>query len=303
MKQSYFKQEGLWLKGNLHSHTTVSDGVYEPEEMVKDYAEHRYDFISMTDHNVFVPHLDLEKEGLLLLTGVEHDLAYSRTKCIHVVGTGKAGQTETGYLCKKYPPEELTDQQLIDLMAMDGQFVALAHPIWSRMEPEEVAALDGFHAIEVFNNGCENLCHAGHAEVYWDMLLRRGKKVFGTATDDTHKKHDAFGGWVCVKAKENTHEAIMEALFAGQFYASSGPEIEDFGMDGDQVYVSCSPCREVHFVTWPPRGQSQFSKDQESITDAVYTLKGGEHYLRIECIDHNGRVAWSNPIFFDSREG
>jgi len=303
MKQSYFSQEGLWLKGNLHSHTTVSDGVYEPEEMAKDYADHRYDFISMTDHNVFVPHPELEQNGLLLLTGVEHDLAYSRTKCIHVVGTGKAGQTETGYLCKKYPPDELTDQQLIDLMAADGQFVALAHPIWSRMEPEEVAALEGFHAIEVFNSGCENLCHAGHAEVYWDMLLRRGKKVYGTATDDTHKKHDAFGGWVWVKAKENTHEAILEALFAGQFYASSGPEILDFGMDGDQVYVSCSPCREVHFVTWPPRGQSQFAKEQESLTEAVYTLKGGEYYLRIECIDHNGRVAWSNPIFFDSREG
>ena len=99
MKQSYFSQEGLWLKGNLHSHTTVSDGVYEPKEMARDYAEHRYDFISMTDHNVFVPHQELEKEGLLLLTGVEHDLAYSRTKCIHVVGTGKAGQTETSYPC------------------------------------------------------------------------------------------------------------------------------------------------------------------------------------------------------------
>lgn len=303
MKQSYFSHEGLWLKGNLHSHTTVSDGVYTPEEMAADYAAHGYDFISMTDHNVFVPHPELEENGLLILTGVEHDLAYSRTKCIHVVGTGQAGQTQTGYECRKYAPEELTDQGLIDRMEKDGQFVALAHPIWSRMEPEEVAALSRFHAIEVYNNGCENLCHAGHGEVYWDMLLRRGQKIYGTASDDTHKKHDAFGGWIQVKAKEHSHHAILEALFAGQFYASSGPEILDFGMEDDQVYVSCSDCREIHFISYPPRGQSQFAAEGETLTEGIYTRKGGEAYIRIECIDHAGRVAWTNPIFFDTRKG
>ncbi|MBP3684918.1 MAG: CehA/McbA family metallohydrolase [Oscillospiraceae bacterium] len=303
MRRSYFVAEGQWLKGNLHSHTTVSDGVYTPEEMAADYAARDYDFISMTDHNVFVPHPELEGEGLLMLTGVEHDLAYSRTKCIHVVGTGRADQTKTGYDCRKYPPEELTDQQLIDLMADDGQFVALAHPIWSRMEPEEVAALVNFHAIEVFNNGCENLCHAGHGEVYWDMLLRRGHKVYGTASDDTHRKHDAFGGWVMVKAKEKNNASILEALFSGQFYASSGPEILDFGLDGDRVYVTCSSCREIHFVSYPPRGQSQFAPEGGTLTEGTYTLKGGEHYIRIECIDHAGRAAWTNPIFFDARKG
>lgn len=299
MKQSYFVPEGVWLKGNLHSHTTVSDGVYDPREMAEDYAAHGYHFISMTDHNVFVEHHDLETAGLLVLTGVEHDLAYSRTKCTHVVGTGRAGQTETGYECRKYEPGELTDQELIDLMAKDGQFVVLAHPIWSRMEPEEVAPLKNFHAIEVYNHGCENLCHAGHGEVYWDLLLRRGLRLYATASDDTHKKHDAFGGWVMVRAKEASHQAVIDALFAGQFYASSGPEIHDFGLDGDQVYVSCSDCREVHFISYPPRGNSQFAAKDEVITDAVYTRKGGETYIRVEVIDHNGKAAWTNPIYFD----
>lgn len=303
MKKSYFAQKGIWLKGNLHSHTTVSDGVYTPEEMAIDYAKHGYDFISMTDHNVFVPHPDLEKDGLLHLTGVEMDLAYSRTKCTHVVGTGMPDKAQPDYCCRKYAPGELTDQQLIDLMVTDGQFVVLAHPIWSRMEPEEVAALKDFHAVEVFNNGCENICHAGHAEVYWDLLLRRGLKVYGTASDDTHKKYDAFGGWIWVKAENRTQEAIVNALFEGQFYSSSGPEIYDFGVDGECVYVECSPCRELHFVSWPPRGQSQFAEAGDFLNGGVYKLKGGEKYLRIECIDHSGRVAWTNPFFFDSGKG
>ena len=299
MKQSYFGKDGVWLKGNLHSHTTVSDGVYTPEEMAADYRAHGYDFISMTDHNVFVPHPELEKDGLLLMTGVEQDIAYSRHKCIHVVGTGQAGKTETDYPCRKYSAEELTDQELIDLMAKDGQFVVIAHPVWSRMEPEELSVLKGFHAIEVYNKGAEHLCRAGIADVYWDMLLRRGYKIFGMASDDTHKKFDAFGGWICVKAKEKSHAAILEALFDGQFYASSGPEILDFGLDGDKAYISCSGCREIHFVTWPPRGASQFAFDRDPLTEGVYTLKGGEKYLRIECVDDNGRAAWTNPIFFD----
>ena len=145
----------------------------------------------------------------------------------------------------------------------------------------------------------EHLCRAGRADIYWDLLLRRGYKVFGTASDDTHKKFDAFGGWIWVKAKERSHAAIMEALFAGQFYASSGPKILDFGLDGDQVYISCSDCREIHFVTWPPRGASRFAQAGESLTEGSYSLKGGEKYLRLECVDHAGRVAWTNPIFFD----
>ena len=147
MKCSYFDSEGLWLKGNLHSHTTVSDGVYEPAEMAMDYRAHGYDFISMTDHNVFVSHTISEVEDLLLLPGVEHDLAYSRFNCIHVVGTGAAGKSETDYPCRKYAPEEMTDQELIDMMAADGQYVVLAHPCWSRMEPEEIALGELIHAV------------------------------------------------------------------------------------------------------------------------------------------------------------
>lgn len=298
MKESYFSADGLWLKGNLHSHTTVSDGVLTPPEIVEAYSQHGYDFLSMTDHNLYVEHTNFNGE-LILLTGVEHDLTYSKHKCIHVVGTGSSLHKETDYPCRKYLPDELSDQELIDLMRNDGQFVVLAHPIWSRMEPEEVRALGGFHAIEAYNNGSENLCHAGHAEAYWDMLLRSGMKVYATASDDTHKPWDMFGGWVCVKAASRTYESIIEALFAGQFYASSGPEIKDFGTDGDNVYLSCSDCREVHFVSYPSRGKSFFAKNGESINEAVYTRKGGEKYVRAECIDFTGHAAWTNPIFFE----
>ena len=108
MKKSYFPEEGLWLKGNLHSHSTVSDGLFTPLEMARMYADH-----SMTDHNVLVPHSELPEEEIILLTGLEHDIEYSADKCTHVVGNCAAGKDKTDYLCKRYFADELTDQQMV----------------------------------------------------------------------------------------------------------------------------------------------------------------------------------------------
>ncbi len=301
MKKSYFPVDGVWLKGNIHSHSTVSDGLFTPKELAELYHTHGYAFLSMTDHNIFVPHNELPEDEIILLTGVEHDLEYSQDKCTHVVGLGAAGKKETAYLCKQYSAGELTDQRLIELMRTDGQFISLAHPVWSRMKSDEILQLKGFHAIEVFNNGTEHLCHGGNAEVWWDMLLRQGKRVFATAVDDVHVADDLFGGWIWVKAAERSRDAILDALFQGTYYSSTGPEIYDFGLDGKNVYVSCSACREIHFVTYAPRGRSLFAEPDGVLKEACYTLTGRESYVRVVCVDHHGHSAWSNPIFFDTR--
>ena len=119
--------------------------------------------------------------------------------------------------------------------------------------------------------------------------------------DDAHVPDDLFGGWIWVKAASRTKEAVLDALFQGAFYASSGPVIHDFGMDGDCVYVSCSDCREIHFVTYAPRGKSFFAGAGRPLTEASHRLTGKETYVRVACVDKNGHSAWSNPIFFDGR--
>ena len=210
-----------------------------------------------------------------------------------------AGREATAYPCRRYSALELTDQDLVNLMVRDGQFVSLAHPVWSRMEPHEILALKGFHAIEVFNNGTEHLCHGGGAEFLWDLLLRHGRRVFATAVDDVHVPCDLFGGWVWVKARERSEAAILQALFDGAFYPSSGPVIRDLWLDGGTVGVACSPCREIHFVTYPPRGKSHFAPEGQCLTEATHTLTGRETYVRAVCVDREGRSAWSNPIFLD----
>ena len=301
MKKSYFPENGIWLKGDIHSHSTVSDGLFTPEELVERHITEGYDFLSMTDHNTLRAHDDLARDNFLLLTGIEHDIEYTPDKCTHVVGLAAADKNSTDYPCKHYSAEELTAQQLIDMMRQDGQFISLAHPMWSHMKWEDILPLDGYHAREVYNNGTEHLCHGGKGETLWDLLLYEGKKVFATAVDDVHVPEDLYGGWVWVKAAERSKKAILDALFSGAYYSSCGPVIHDFGIEDGQVYISCSACREIHFVTYSRRGKSFFAKDGVHLTSAIFALDGTESYVRAVCVDGNGRSAWLNPIFFDKR--
>jgi len=40
-----------WFKGNTHTHTLNSDGDSTPDEVVRWYREHGYQFVFLTDHN------------------------------------------------------------------------------------------------------------------------------------------------------------------------------------------------------------------------------------------------------------
>lgn len=299
MKKSYFPKDGIWLKGNTHTHSTKSDGQITPEALAEAYKAHGYDFLSLTDHNMLLVHDYIP--DVIMITGTEHDLEYNPNKCIHVVGLAAEGRATTQYPCRRHSAQELTDQQLIDMMRDDGQFVSIAHPVWSRMEPEELLKLEGYHGIEVYNNGTEHLCHGGNAEFLWDLLLRHGKCVLATCCDDVHVAEDRFGGWVCVKAADRTYQAIVDALLRGDYYASCGPTIQDFGLEDGNVYVSCSDCREVHFVTYPPRGKSFFAEPGEALTGGSAPLTGEESYVRAVCVDAQGHCAWTNPIYMDGR--
>ena len=43
--------EQNWYRGNIHTHTTESDGDAEPEKVAAWYREHGYDFLVLSDHN------------------------------------------------------------------------------------------------------------------------------------------------------------------------------------------------------------------------------------------------------------
>ena len=71
MKRLGLKTDGNWYKGNLHLHSTNSDGRKSPAETAKVYADHGYQFVSFTEHEYYTDNQELNRENFLILPGVE----------------------------------------------------------------------------------------------------------------------------------------------------------------------------------------------------------------------------------------
>ena len=52
MTVNAFTAPGRFLRGNLHTHSNLSDGALDPAEVCRRYKAEGYDFISLTDHFV-----------------------------------------------------------------------------------------------------------------------------------------------------------------------------------------------------------------------------------------------------------
>ena len=63
MKKMGLHTEGNWYKGNLHLHSTNSDGRKTPEETAKVYQDHGYHFIAFTEHEHYTWDSELNRDG------------------------------------------------------------------------------------------------------------------------------------------------------------------------------------------------------------------------------------------------
>lgn len=93
---------------------------------------------------------------------------------------------------------------------------------------------------------------------------------------------------------------ILAAMRKGTYYLSQGPQILDWGVRDGSLYFCCEPCREIHVTTYPRRGKSFYAEDGEALTEISFPLDGSERYVRVECVDQAGRIAWTNPHFFEA---
>lgn len=288
-----FGTAGSWFKGNLHTHTTQSDGELSPEEAVAWYRAHGYDFIALTDHWVYTPGRRISSDFITLSGAELHGEGY------HLLALGLIS----------LPDRALADdvQATVREVCTRGGLAFFAHPYWTGQRPSEMAPIRGLAGLEVYNAVCEEMQGLGYARVHWDELLGRGRRLLGLAVDDVHwrAEHNAQGkGFVMVKAERLEEGCLLESLAKGQFYASTGPRLEDlrleWGEDGQAVlHVFCSPCRQITFYAHGPTGRRFTAPKGEWLDHACLPIKEEQVFLRVECQDDLGRIAWSNPLFVE----
>jgi hypothetical protein len=195
--------------GNLHIHTSYSDGYGSHEDIALAAIKAGLDFAVVTDHNVWVGGMDgyryLDRQRVLLLTGEEiHDQAREPQKNHLLV-------YET--LCE-LGPHAHDPQGLINAVAHEGGLSFIAHPT----DPSAPAfneddlswvdwEVDGFNGLELWNFMSEfkgHLTSLPRSIFYaytpaliacgpypgvlerWDRLLASGKKIVAIGGTDAH---------------------------------------------------------------------------------------------------------------------
>lgn len=301
MQLAPFNKPGKFYKGNLHTHSTLSDGRLSPEEVCNIYRSAGYDFIALTDH--FMKQFNYP---------VADTCAYRDDDFTTLLGAElHSGRTEFGNLWHILavglpldfapPDDDETGPQIAARALEAGAYVAAAHPQWYGLTEADILSLGPIHAIEVFNG--TSVDHNDRADSWYiaDLLFTRGHRYSICATDDTHffPEREDFGlGWVWVKSETRTPESLLEALKSGDYYASTGPQIHDIEVEADDhVSVRCSPVERI-FITGS--GSNAVSALGRGIRSATLSLKRfSSPYFRVVVRDAYGRQAWSGPYWFE----
>lgn len=336
MKQYLLPKDGSFYKANLHCHSTVSDGLWTPEQIKANYMEQGYSVVAYTDHDIMVSHHELTDGGFLALTGYEMEInepkdpknprkhktchlcyislskdeppqvCWHREKYTHIgnaknyVADAKFDASLPDYE-REYSHECITD--MIKKGREGGFFVTYNHPVWSLENYENYIGYEGMNAMEICNFGCVAAGYPDYNPMVYDDILRSGKRIFCIAADDNHNHiEDSFGGFTVIKAEKLDYETVTNALKKGDFYASQGPEIKELWVEDGKVHITCSPAAEIYFTTGVRKAEKVTAKDGESLTEAEFKILPEYNYIRLTVVDHTGKPANTNAYFTDTIE-
>lgn len=304
-----------WYKGNTHTHTVNSDGDSTPEEVVKWYRDNGYNFLVMTDHEFITPVEPLNfaygKAGDFLVISGQEVTDRTGGKPHHVNALGIASVTQP----KRGNASLENIQANVDAIRSFGGVPQINHPNFGwALTAETIAKTKNVMLFELYNaHPLVNNLGGGDSpstEEIWDRVLTTGRIIYGVASDDVHtvrklgnRKEPTPGhGWVMVRASELTPKAVLEALDRGDFYASTGVELDEFAADTGSVTIKVKEDRwskyRIRFI-----GKGGMLLQEFASSSAVYKIKGNEGYVRAKVFESNGKLAWTQPIVIQVRKG
>ncbi|NLS79826.1 MAG: CehA/McbA family metallohydrolase [Chloroflexi bacterium] len=283
-----FTEPGRWIRAGFHCHTLESDGGLSPAETVARYRRRGYQCLGLTDHRLVTPTAPFTDGSFLGIDATENGGDPD------VIGVGVA----------RPAPAEWSLRERCRALAEQGGFTIAAHPHYCAVQPQDYVECPELMALEILNAYCDEAYANGVAVELWDMLLGLGKRIWGVAGDDAHlnpKKRyysDAGRGWVEIWTASLSQEAVLSALKRGAFYSTQGPRFRSIALDEQGVRIDCTPVREVRWRTHGSVGFVEHASEAGPLTTSrLPAWFKAKRYVRIELVDHQGRRAWSNPVF------
>lgn len=287
-----------WLKGNLHTHTLESDGDSPPAAVAKWYADHGYDFLVITDHDELTR---LPDAPLLLIPGEEvTDRLGKKPLHVNAIGLERVVKPQGGATVVEVL------QRNIDAIREAGGIALVNHPNFGwAFGAGELLQLDGATLLEIASgHPFVNAQGPPSVEAMWDRLLSDGKRIYGVAVDDMHHLLEPLEtasvppgrAWVRVRAGRGDAASILEALRRGDFYASIGPELEEYSATAEAISLRVVEQHGARFRIQFIGSHGRVLQETHA-SSGRYTIRGDEGYVRAKVIDSNGKVAWMQPLF------
>jgi hypothetical protein len=336
MKKYLLQENGSFYKANLHCHSTFSDGHLTPEEIKELYKKLGYSIVAYTDHDILIPHDELNDDEFLALHGFEieindniHSSNLEIMTChICFIGIDPDNITQPfwnpRYLfsnAKNYADfvkhddnepnyvREYTGEAISTLMQGcrdKGFFVTYNHPTWSLEAYPQYMSYNGMHAFEMYNGGCLAAGFADyHPRVYDDMLMG-GKKLYCIGADDNHnhadptkRRYDSGWSWTMIKADSLAYRDVTKALVNGQFYASEGAVIEELTFEDGRINVKCGKADRIICNYGVRHAEIMLDESGDGICEATFAMKPEWKYFRITVINKDGKTACTNAYFAD----
>lgn len=297
MQNLPFGQPGQFYRGNLHTHSTNSDGAHLLPEVLNRYRDAGYDFVAVSDH--FMADYDYPisdtrayrtDDFTTLISAELHQGRTSVGELWHILAVGLPVNFTR-------PHSDETAPEIARRAAQAGAFIGIVHPSWYGLTIEDARTIDCAHAVEIYNHGSQVEVARGEDWPFCDALLNEGWRLNGFASDDAHQlTHDWLGGWVNVLADTLDPDQLLDSLKAGRFYSSQGPEIHDIRID-DDIHVSCSSAASVSIQGRGSRSANRMGDDLCEVTLPIDRFR--ESWMRITVTDKQGKHAWTNPVWFN----
>lgn len=315
-------EDETWLKGQLHLHTANSgDSRTPPAEALRWYAQHGFQFVVVTDHNVVTA--APAPGGLLVAAGAEltQNLADCAPapepglRCLLHVNALFVDPARAGPLV--FPPassprrRDLYARALELARELDGLAV-LNHPNFHYAADAELLvelAGAGLGLFELANDAIDsnNAGDAGHpsTEAMWDAALSRGARLMAVATDDAHHYFDAPAaiargetaytgdrGFVVVRARREL-AAIRAAIGRGDFYASTGVLLRSLARSEEALELEAERPGTIEFIA----AGGEVVRTIEGTRARMTLAETPGPYLRARVRGAAGRMAWTQPIW------
>ena len=338
MKKYLLPENGNFYKVNMHNHSTLSDGEHTPEEIKEIYKGLGYSAVAYTDHGKIWDVSHLTDDEFVAISSYEFDMSnpvsnfginkgetpehWHLREAIHINFYAK-DPTSLKMPCvipsaKRY--QLIVDDPKVEIVSTleDPEFNAetlnhiiaehkklgyLAvynHPAWSLNTFELYSKLRGFDGLELVNGATYRSSDQEYVPMVFDQMLREGERIVPVGGDDGHASRHYGLAWTMVKADKLSYESILDAIEKGNCYMSTGPEIKEIYIEGNQVTVKTSEAEGIIYTAMGRSHQNKImEKGGEPVTEATFTIQPWHKYFRITVRDMRGQRANSRAYWLD----